>query len=72
MNITEKMVYMTDDGIEHSTLAKAQQHAATHTITQALHRDLDATCGRLYQEDVEAIARWILERYDLRPDREEP
>jgi hypothetical protein len=72
MNISQKTIYVTEDGIEHPTLGAAQQHVAAYAVIAALHRDLAGICDLLQHEDVGIIARWILERYELRPDREVP
>lgn len=69
MPIAQQTVFVTDDGRQHETHAAAARHEAMQALARRLQEDL----GPMYEgPGFEEIANWILDRYELRPDRETP
>ena len=67
--ITEKTVYIVS-GTGEQFDDKAEALRAEEAFE--LGKVLEAQFGFIYGSDARSVARWILERYELRPDREAP
>jgi hypothetical protein len=68
MSIIEKTVYITRTGEQFDTRAEAEFEEKAWELGAAIEDQI----GVVYGTDARAVARWILERYELRPDREAP
>lgn len=61
--ITEVTRYVTDDGVEHKTLAEAQAHGDVRNLADFIQRAV----GTIYDQQAERLAKALLEAYTMEP-----